>query len=505
MELIIKIAWRNIQRHRGKSFVIGIILFLGALIMTIGNGVISGMDKGLRENIMNRFTGQIVVISDKQAQDNVIFTPMGKDVEVITGYEKIKKILESQDYIARFLPAAKGVTMIMNQEGDVGVGLVLGVKFEDYQKMFLNNVKLVEGTYLKNDDRGILITTGSRKKIYDEQDFWPMPEGVAIDKKNLTPEALKNRNTLDIRNNIVLMGLSSENTTMDIRIDVKGIVKYEYLDDFWSNFNLMDIESFREIFQYVTASDAAVQIPKEKKKILESDNLDSLFGDTVVEKTDAGGKNYDVSKLIGKMVVRKKISVDSGAYNLIFVKLKDIDSIEKSLVKLTRAFKAAGAEARAVSWKDAVGQIADMAMIMRGATTGFVMLIFIVAIIIIMNTLSMAALERVSEIGMMRAVGSQKSFIAGMFFAETAIISFVFGGVGIVMGIAVVYILNLFQITTDNHILELLFGGNIFRPSLGFMDIMIGVTELAMVTVIATLYPLKVARRITPLDAISRD
>src|SRR4030042_6218137 len=124
MGLIIKIAWRNIQRHRGKSLVIGIILFLGALIMTVGNGVISGMDKGLRENIMNRFTGQIVVISSMQEQDNVVFTPMGKDVEVITGYEKIKKILEGQDYIARFLPAAKGVIMIMNQEGDIGIARV---------------------------------------------------------------------------------------------------------------------------------------------------------------------------------------------------------------------------------------------------------------------------------------------------------------------------------------------------------------------------------------------
>jgi ABC-type antimicrobial peptide transport system permease subunit len=142
---------------------------------------------------------------------------------------------------------------------------------------------------------------------------------------------------------------------------------------------------------------------------------------------------------------------------------------------------------------------------MRGAATGFVMLIFFVAIIIIMNTLSMAALERVSEIGMMRAVGAQKSFIARMFFAETAVISFIFGGAGIVIGIIVVFILNLLHITTDNQILELLFGGNVFRPTLGIGDIVIGVIELSLVTVLATLYPLKVARRITPLDAITRD
>ncbi|OHD62992.1 MAG: hypothetical protein A2176_09180 [Spirochaetes bacterium RBG_13_51_14] len=505
MGIIPKIAWRNIQRHRGKSLVIGIILFLGALIMTIGNGVISGMEKGLRENIMNRFTGQIVIVSSNQVEDNVIFTPMGKDVEVITGYDKIKKVLEGRDYIDRFMPAAKGLTLILNENGDLGYSLVLGVRFEDYQKMFLHNVQLVEGAYLKNDDRGILISSGNRTRIFDEQGFWLVPRGRGVNEKNLPPEELKRRDSLDVRESLVLMGGSMENTSRDLKVDVKGIVRYEYLDEFWKNFSIMDIESFREAFQYVTASDSLVKISSEKQKILESDNLDNLFGDTLVEKAVTTGKRYDITGLIGKKVVQKRLDVDSGAYSLVFVKLKDAGRIGKSLEDLNAKLKAAGAEARAVSWKAAVGQLADMAMIMRGVATGFVLLIFFVAIIIIMNTLSMAALERVSEIGMMRAVGAQKSFIAKMFFAETAMISFIFGGAGILAGIGAVHLLDLLNITTDNHVLVLLFGGNVFRPGLDFIDILIGIVELVTVTAIATVYPLKVARGITPLDAIMRD
>ncbi len=505
MGLVTKIAWRNIQRHRGKSFVIGIILFMGALIMTIGNGVISGMDKGLRENIMNRFTGQVVIISKNQIEDNVIFTPMGKDVEVISGYDTIKKVLQGRDYIARFMPAAKGLTLILNESGDVGYALVLGVKFGDYQKMFLNNVRLVEGSFLTNDDRGVLVSTGNRSRIYDEQGFWLVPRGAGVNEKKLPPEARAHRAELDVRDSIVLMGGSMENTSRDLMVEVKGIVEYEYLDEFWKNFNIMDIESFREAFQYVTASDALVEIPVEKKKLLETDNLDNLFGDTLVEKSVTTDRKYDITGLIGKKVVQKRLDVDAGSYNLVFVKLKDPDRIGKALDDLNVRLKKAGAEARAVSWKEAVGQIGDIAMIMRAVTIGFVMLIFFVAIIIIMNTLSMAALERVSEIGMMRAVGAQKSFIARMFFAETAMISFVFGGVGILAGMAVVYLLNLLGITTDNHVLVLLFGGNVFRPLLDFGDILIGVTELCIVTAIAALYPLRVARGITPLDAIMRD
>jgi len=81
----------------------------------------------------------------------------------------------------------------------------------------------------------------------------------------------------------------------------------------------------------------------------------------------------------------------------------------------------------------------------------------------------------------------------------------VFGGAGILAGIAVVFLLGLLNITTDNQVLVLLFGGNVFRPFLGFGDIIVCVLLLSVVTVMATLYPLKVARGITPLDAIMRD
>lgn len=505
MGLIPTIAWRNIQRHRGKSLVIGVILFLGAFIMTLGNGVISGMEKGFRENIMNRFTGQVVIISKNQLLDNVIFTPMGKDVEVIGGYDRVKKVLEGRDYIAQFMPAAKGMTLVLNEKGDAGYALVLGVKFEDYQKMFMNNVQLVEGSFLKKDERGVLVSTGNRSRIYDEQGFWLVPRGCAVNEKHLPPESRKYRDRLDVRNTLVLMGGSMENTSRDLLVEVKGIIRYAYLDEYWKHFNIMDIESFREVFQYVTAEDARVVVPAEKKKILESDNLDDMFGDTVVQKAEIAEKRYDITGLIGRKVRQKKLDVDTGAYNLVFIKLKDPDDIAGAIKDLNARLKAAGADARAVSWKDAVGQVADTAMLMRSVTTGFVLLIFFVAIIIIMNTLSMAALERVSEIGMMRAVGAQRLFIAKMFFTETAIISFVFGGAGILAGIAGVFLLGLLKITTENQVLVLLFGGNVFRPFLGYVDIVVCVMLLAIVTVMATLYPLKVARGITPLDAIMRD
>ena len=80
--LVFKIAWRNILRHKGKSIIIGSILFLGALIMTLGNATAIGMQKGVEQNIVRGFTGHIILVSDQETKDNVLFTPMAKPLKI---------------------------------------------------------------------------------------------------------------------------------------------------------------------------------------------------------------------------------------------------------------------------------------------------------------------------------------------------------------------------------------------------------------------------------------
>ena len=97
---------------------------------------------------------------------------------------------------------------------------------------------------------------------------------------------------------------------------------------------------------------------------------------------------------------------------------------------------------KVLSWKTASGQVASTADILQSIVVVFVVLLFIVAIIIIMNTLSMNALERTEEFGMMRGVGARKGFITRMFLAETFTLSFLFGGGGILLGVIATWIVR---------------------------------------------------------------
>jgi ABC-type lipoprotein release transport system permease subunit len=59
-----------------------------------------------------------------------------------------------------------------------------------------------------------------------------------------------------------------------------------------------------------------------------------------------------------------------------------------------------------------------------------VLIIFVVALVIINNALVMATLERVQEIGTLRAVGAQRRFIVGMLVVEPVVIGAIFGALG---------------------------------------------------------------------------
>jgi len=505
--IILKIAWRNVLRHKGKSLVIGIILFLGAFLMTLGNGLVSGMDRGLKNNIINTFMGHLVIVSQKQKSDNVLFELYGKAVAPIYNYKDIKAVLQADPSIDRFLPVGKNMALSLNEESDPAGVFLLGTDFKAYKKMFPDNVTVVEGRLLNDNERGVLVPVFTRKEIYNFTNLWFIPEGGTVVEQDLTPEAKENRASLKAKNNLVFLGSSDDNSTTDVRAGIKGIIKYKALNTFWGHFLILDIESYRECMGYFSAAQKAREITIQQRDLLaaQNENLDNMFGEDVLveDKKAEDTRNLSLTRVVKSQ--EAVADVDSGAYNLIFIKLKDGRDLNKKAVALNKKLQAQDLGVRAITWEKGSGLIGSLAVVIKGFLIGFVAFLFLVAIIIIVNTLSMAALERVSEIGMMRAVGAQKGFIRAMFVGETAILSGTFGLTGIILGAVVVCLLPAFNITTDNDMIQLLYGGDTLRPVLTAMDVMVTVLELILVTLVSVIYPVKIAQRITPLDAVMRD
>ncbi len=125
------------------------------------------------------------------------------------------------------------------------------------------------------------------------------------------------------------------------------------------------------------------------------------------------------------------------------------------------------------------------------------MLIAIV-LISIMNVMIMAVYERIREIGTIAAIGTLPKKILSMFLIEGFSLGVLGALIGNVLGILIVYILNISKITFD-------FGrqtGLVLEPAVNFSDIFTISTIVIIVSVLASLQPAFKASRMEPIKAL---
>jgi ABC-type lipoprotein release transport system permease subunit len=441
MGLINKIAFRNLFRHKGRSLSIGFVLITGAFFMTLGNGTITGL-KGL--------VGDITLISMEKKQDNI--TGSTEQLGFLEKFKEIKDLTLKKEYVERFTPILFGsasmldLSMGQSQSGFERISF-FGIDSENFNRVYGNSIEIVEGRPLTKGERGILINVKLRERIYNMHDVWVLPMDGSVIKENLSPDALKNINNLMTRNDLVLMGMNGSMTATDVRVPIKGIFKYTNMNEMFNTFNIVDVETSRECMGYLSVEKMVTNLSEEKKTLLNTvdEDPDSLIFENEVfemEKSDDSKADYTVM-MKQKSVMKKTAIGDSGIYSLAQINLKPGVDLEQAVNNLNKSFMKTGINeyVRAVSWKNAWSAFYGYAKINQTVLMVFVYIVYFAAVLMMANALSMAAMERTTEIGTMRMVGSQKGFIAKMFVMETSFLSFIFGGLGIILGIIAIKIL----------------------------------------------------------------
>jgi ABC-type lipoprotein release transport system permease subunit len=514
MGLINKISFRNLFRHKGRSLSIGFVLVSGAFFMTLGNGTITGLKNNLECNLVKGLVGDITLMSMEKKQDNIIGT--SEQLGILEKYKKIKEEIAKKEYIERITPMILGSASIL----DISLGQshsnfeqisFFGIDSENLNSVYGNSIEIVEGHSLAKGERGILINEKLREKIYSLYDVWLLPEDGSLIKENLTTDASNNIDNLITRNDLVLMGMSGSMAATDVRVPIKGIFKYTNMNEMFNGFNLVDIETSRECMGYLSKEDMVTHLSEEKKNLLKAVDEDPsglFFENEVYEMEEPDGLKIDYTVIMKQKNTTKKANIsDSCIYNFARINLKPGISLEHAVSNLNKLFMEAGVNeyVRAVSWKKAWSTYYGYAKINQTSLMVFVYIVYLAAVLMMTNALSMAAMERTYEIGTMRMVGSRKGFIARMFFMETSFLSIIFGGLGILLGIIAIKILAGMELTSTSFDLQTLFGGKKYCPHIDINGIARGIIQLGIITIIAVIYPVIVAGRVEPIDAIKRN
>jgi putative ABC transport system permease protein len=387
--------------------------------------------------------------------------------------------------ISAVSPQLTSLATLQFQEAGSGFSQLLAVDPDMYRKTFPDNINLLEGDFLKPGQEGIVIAEFALEML-EESSGTDIGIGDAI-----------------------LLTRVSEISGMKIReVPIVGIHRLEMGAQLMVSY--LDAENARILSGLTQITDIEAALTAGEQAGLGAIDEDALFGgdeNLLSDVIPAAGGDVDTggsaSAPAGSPDAGLISAADPQAWHYLLVRLEDDSLINRTVKEMNRGFKERDLAVTAYPWIDGAGQVATMTFALRTVINVIVLIVAVVAVIIIMNTLVISITERIGEIGTMRAIGAQKSFVRRMIVLETLLIALFFGALGIVFGTAAVGIIRAAQIETSNMILQVLAGGSIIQPIVSAGSVLISLGAMILAGVLASLYPASVALRIEPRQAMA--
>ncbi|AEP70923.1 ABC-type antimicrobial peptide transport system [Corynebacterium pseudotuberculosis 42/02-A] len=246
----------------------------------------------------------------------------------------------------------------------------------------------------------------------------------------------------------------------------------------------------------LTAADRVVA----KKSYLEAHNL--KIGDQVPLRLEDGTEiahativgSFSESKILGDVIASSKTIEGKNVLSTISVLFvngdgtKTTDELRDGLNKAVEDFLVV----RVQTSKEYAGEQASVVTQMMNILYALLGLAVVIAIIGIINTLALNVIERRQEIGMLRAVGTQRRQIRTMISIESVQIALYGAVLGIVIGLGLGW--AFLKVLSSQGL------GTISVPVAEIVWLLVG---SAVVGVIAALWPARRAAKTPPLDAIA--
>ncbi len=286
--------------------------------------------------------------------------------------------------------------------------------------------------------------------------------------------------------------------------------------------SVMDLMSFRDLYGYLTkekadeigrlkATMAAGEVSRETAEA-------ELFGAPAAGAREAKQATIDERALIlgaaGRAESARDLSthvypqeeIDHGVALNAAIILEDPSALRRTMRDVRAAATAAGLGLKVVDWQEAAGLVGQFVTLLRGVLFVAVVIFFAIALVVINNAMVMATLQRVKEIGTMRAIGAQRRFVVTMLLVEIATVGVVFGLAGAALGGVVVTAIRLFGgIPAVTDLLYFVFSGPALLPRLGTASVVASLAIVGAVAILSALYPALLAMRVTPVEAMATE
>lgn len=320
---------------------------------------------------------------------------------------------------------------------------------------------------------------------------------------------------------VVLRAFSKRGSMESTNIKIWGTFQFKGIEDsdLAGTVNITDMLTFRELYGKMTSEQIKelelVRADANAEDIKRDDVVDELFGgeDTVVEDVQASEQSFDEFEDVtftnraqreadSEQASYSQEELEQGLALNAAIILTDTTQIKQTRRAIESAIDKAGLKLQVVDWQEAAGIVGQLIIVIRVVLYIAIFIIFSVALVIINNSMVMATMERVQEVGTMRAMGAQRAFILMLFVLETLTLGLVTGALGVVLGVGVIELLGSVGIPATNDVMRFLYAGPRLHPDWSLANVLFGFGVILAVSVASTLYPAIVATRIQPVVAM---
>src|SRR5208283_113368 len=158
--MLFKLALRNILLHKNKTLVLGLVIGIGLFVLVVGNSFLDSATKGIEKTYTGSFTSHLAVVPD-QGADLPMFAASpssANGTSVIPSYSELDTFIESLPDVESATPQLDSRAAIQFQENPISITLIFGIDPEKYKKVFPDNLDLIQGSFLKPGQDGILLS-----------------------------------------------------------------------------------------------------------------------------------------------------------------------------------------------------------------------------------------------------------------------------------------------------------------------------------------------------------
>lgn len=441
---ILKIAFRNLNRQKRRSVLLGIAVGFVFLISTLVYGMATGLLRSVENNIANLIGGHIWIGAaekkpDVPADEKVSYTMLGQNEK-----ELFDEILKECNVEPQSISLRTPIDGQLIFAGKKLTSVVWGVQKDE--KLAWNNIVFKEGSIEGMELKNALvlsekIATKLKLKLHDVVLF-----------------SCKNEKGQKTIVEFQLEGIAADNNIIAGGLTV--FANIEYINEIYNDTRP---DMFGVYF---------VLLKDTKMQEAYANLLEQKFRDKKLLVTD-------------RMLARKENPTRPQSH----------------LMKQLGEGKWDGLKYLVANMNDEAPDTMQMYIYIQLISFAIILVLLSFAMIGVANTFRMIIHERKGEIGTMRACGAKKSSVELMFSMEAIFLTVIGGVVGVVLAVLIMSVLSLIPISATS-VWSMFSTAGHMRWVLSPYAVLLWFIVLILLTLFAVIVPVKRAAKMLPAEAL---